>query len=203
MVTTTPLLDPMPAGTTGAPHGRCHATARSGSPCRQPAVAGATVCRFHGGSAPQVQRAAARRLAEADAAAVLKLADVEVTAIDDPLSKLAEVAAMAAAWMDHIAPKLDDLESWTGHNDAGTEHIRAMVALFERAMDRCAKLLADWVRLGFDERMVALHEHQTDLVERYVLAVVADLELTDVQRAAVPDAAVRHLSLLTGGQAAA
>ncbi len=32
-------------------------------PCRGPAIAGATICRIHGGSAPQVKRAAAMRLA--------------------------------------------------------------------------------------------------------------------------------------------
>jgi hypothetical protein len=77
------------------------------------------------------------------------------------------------------------------------------VVLYERATDRAAKLLADWVRLGFDERMVAMHERQADLVERFVLAVVADLDLTEDQEARVPDATVRHLHVLTGGQAAA
>jgi hypothetical protein len=35
---------------------RCNATRRDGEPCQAPAVKGATVCRRHGGAAPQVLR---------------------------------------------------------------------------------------------------------------------------------------------------
>lgn len=192
----TALVDPMPSSEAGAPHGRCHATARSGAPCRQPAVAGATVCRFHGGSAPQVRRAAARRLAEQEAAATL--AEVDVAPIANPLEALAEVAEETRAFMrfaaSHVAGLADDL---TDRNDAGTEHIRAIVALYERATDRCARLLADWVRLGFDERMVTMHERQAELVDRFVTAVLDDLGLSAEQQAAASDAKVRHLHVLT------
>lgn len=42
---------------------RCSAhSKRTGNPCTQPAIAGATVCRMHGGSAPQVKAAAKERL---------------------------------------------------------------------------------------------------------------------------------------------
>jgi len=44
----------------------CTAKAKStGKRCRNPTVPGATVCRIHGGSAPQVRAAAARRILEA------------------------------------------------------------------------------------------------------------------------------------------
>ena len=41
---------------------RCHATTRQGRQCCSPAIKGATVCRMHGGSAPQVRFAAIERL---------------------------------------------------------------------------------------------------------------------------------------------
>lgn len=41
---------------------RCKATNRQGQRCRQPHIAGGTVCRFHGGAAPQVIEAARVRL---------------------------------------------------------------------------------------------------------------------------------------------
>ena len=42
---------------------QCHATSKgSGNPCKRPAIAGATVCRVHGGAAPQVREAARLRL---------------------------------------------------------------------------------------------------------------------------------------------
>lgn len=156
---------------------RCTATNAAGARCAKAAILGGSVCRSHGGAAPQVKAQAARRLAEAGAARSLKLADVEVTPIEDPLSKLADVAAMAVAWMDHIAPKLDELHSWSATTEGGTEQVRALVALFERSMDRSQRFLADWVRLGFDERMVAMNERQASLVAEVLRAVLDDPEL--------------------------
>lgn len=43
---------------------QCKATIkRTGERCKNPAIPGGTVCRFHGGAAPQVQAKAAERLA--------------------------------------------------------------------------------------------------------------------------------------------
>jgi hypothetical protein len=181
--------------------GQCSAHTSSGKQCRRQAVKGATVCYVHGGAAPQVRAAAARRLAEREAAA--SLADVEVTPIGNPLEALAEVAEEARAFMGYAAAKVAELDRLDDVSPSThMEYLRPMVALYERATERTAKLLADWVRLGFDERMVAMHERQADLVERFVLAVVADLDLTEDQEAKVPDATVRHLALLTGQAAA-
>lgn len=54
--------EPIQRGLPG-PAPRCHATAKStGRPCSNPAIRGGTVCRLHGGSAPQVKFAAMERL---------------------------------------------------------------------------------------------------------------------------------------------
>lgn len=52
---------------------RCVAHRQDGEPCRAHAIHGGTVCRVHGGSAPQVKRKAAERLAEVRDAAITKL----------------------------------------------------------------------------------------------------------------------------------
>ncbi len=44
---------------------QCTATNRQGGRCKNPAIQGGNVCRFHGGKAPQVERAAGRRVLEA------------------------------------------------------------------------------------------------------------------------------------------
>lgn len=41
---------------------RCTATNRQGNRCGKPPIAGGTVCRMHGGAAPQVKQAALERL---------------------------------------------------------------------------------------------------------------------------------------------
>lgn len=57
--------------------GKCRATARStGKRCTRPAIPGGTVCRYHGGAAPQVQKKAALRLLELVDPAVATLARV-------------------------------------------------------------------------------------------------------------------------------
>lgn len=54
--------NPIQRGLPG-PAARCTAKAKStGRPCSNPAIRGGTVCRLHGGSAPQVKFAAMERL---------------------------------------------------------------------------------------------------------------------------------------------
>jgi len=55
---------------------QCIAHTKSGPRCRQPAIPGGTVCRFHGGAAPQVRSKAAIRLASLVDPAVAKLAKI-------------------------------------------------------------------------------------------------------------------------------
>ena len=51
--------DPMRAG-------RCSARSKqTREPCKQPAILGGSVCRYHGGAAPQVQKSARERIAAA------------------------------------------------------------------------------------------------------------------------------------------
>jgi len=52
----------------------CSATTRSGKPCRGAAINGGTVCRMHGGAAPQVRRKAAMRLLDLIDPAITTLA---------------------------------------------------------------------------------------------------------------------------------
>ena len=60
------MTDPSMTG----PINRCTAHRRNGDPCKNRAIRGTNVCRVHGGSAPQVKRAAfVRLLMESDPAA--------------------------------------------------------------------------------------------------------------------------------------
>lgn len=65
-------------------------SSKTGKPCGNPPMHGATVCRMHGGSAPQVRSAAERRLAKARAgesagelAELLEAYDTPTTLMDD------------------------------------------------------------------------------------------------------------------------
>jgi len=68
--------DPMAETDPMADADRCTATASStGERCKQPAIPGGNVCRFHGGSAEQVQKKAQERLDEMADAATKELQD--------------------------------------------------------------------------------------------------------------------------------
>ena len=157
----------------GQVHDRCKAHTRAGNPCRQPPMAGQRVCRMHGGLSPRGLAAGARRLARAEAAR--SLAEVEVAPIGDPLDALAQVAAEAVALKDHFANLVAELnktmsfETW-----GGDQKLDARVALYERALDRAHRFLADWVRLGFEDRKVQLDEIRTARVVAFVRGVLAD-----------------------------
>lgn len=150
---------------------RCSARRSNGQPCKNRPLIGATVCRVHGGSAPQVKAAAARRLAESKARRALD--DVGVREVDNPLHELRALTGEVVAWKDALANHVAALEDRYRYSDAkGAEQLRAEVALYERAMDRAAKLLETWARLGLDAMLAE-----------------ADLRVRDAQR----DALVRGL----------
>jgi len=102
---------------------KCKAHKKDGSPCKKNPIRGSTVCRSHGGSASQVKRAAAERLAaHADIlmAALLRLAtsaeseSVALSAIRDALDRAGFSAAhmvklaVVQPWEEFLAGIVDD-----------------------------------------------------------------------------------------------
>ncbi|MFH9478051.1 HGGxSTG domain-containing protein [Streptomyces anulatus] len=65
--------DPSPEGPIRR---RCKAHKKSGQQCKAAPISGGTVCRVHGGSAPQVKNKAAQRIAEAADPAAAKLVEM-------------------------------------------------------------------------------------------------------------------------------
>ncbi len=151
-------------------------SSRSGEPCRAFAVVGTTVCVSHGGAAPQVRKAAARRRQQrlAEERATRSLAAQGVQPLGDPLVAFRDLAGQAIALKDFAAAHVAELEGrLTGHDAKGTEQLREVVGLYERAMDRSGKFLADYVRLGIDERMARLTEAQAVVLVEVLDRVLA------------------------------
>lgn len=190
----------------GQAHTKCTAHTRAGNPCRQNPVTGMTVCRMHGGSSPQARKAAGRRLAQAEAHR--SIAEVGVTPIGDPLDALAQIAAEAVALKDHFADLVAELGKQMafvtgkigvdGEGNLGLEQkLDARVALYERALDRSHKFLADWVRLGFEERKAQLDDARALLVRTVLIGVLTELG-HEIETPATHDTLARWLPVLDG-----
>lgn len=63
----------------------CGRKTRAGTPCQKSPIKGATVCRLHGGAAPQVKRAAKLRLLELVDPAIATLARIMATSPNEAL----------------------------------------------------------------------------------------------------------------------
>lgn len=182
---------------------QCTATSkRSQERCKRAPVPGSTVCPVHGGSAPQVRRAAEQRLAvravEADAAAALA---AEGVALDgDPYALLealaAETLVLKSGWAARVAALGPNVRY---ESAAGSEQIRAEVVMYERFIGKATKLLEILVRLGLDERRVEVQERLADQFSRVINGVLGDLELSPEQAGRAPVLIARHLRLLGGG----
>jgi hypothetical protein len=164
---------------------KCKAHKTNGDPCPNYAMHGQMVCHSHGGKTPNGLAAGQRRLAEAKAATQLKdLADAPpLESIGDVYDWLLGVAGTAKAWSDILQGRVAQL------NKLGTEssefvgtQLRADVILFERALDRSAKIAESLVRLDLEGRKQALDERIAAQLVAVVKAILGDLELSDDQR---------------------
>lgn len=143
---------------------RCNGTTTNGR-CRKQPIKGATVCRTHGGSAPQVREKAQERQQQAAAAQVVRglwsgLDQAEP--VKDPVDALGRLAGALEQLVDEAGARVTQLQ-----HVAGGEHLtqlRAEVVLFERALGHLRQLLVDMARLGIASRAVEVQQAQADIV---------------------------------------
>lgn len=174
---------------------QCSATAKSTrKQCTRPAIPGGTVCRFHGGAAPQVRAKAEQRETEREIRE--EIARLDVDPVADPLTALAQLAGQVLAWKDALAEKVNELASLRyesyGEHSSG-EQLRAEVALWERALDRCNTVLGTMARLNIDERLAKVTERQAEIVANAVVATIADLGLPKETQREARSGVVRRL----------
>lgn len=102
---------------------RCRGTSRqSGERCKRAAIPGGMVCVMHGGASPAVRKAAERRQAEAQAAALVNgLWREDALPVTDPIGALAQLAGQMQGAVDVLGPMLraDDLDGPTAKAFAG------------------------------------------------------------------------------------
>ncbi len=140
-----------------------------GEPCKRPPIRGGRVCAFHGGRAPAVRAAASRRLAEQEATReVARLTDARgPLSLPDVYREMLNTAADAVAWQSILRERVGSLDDYSS-TAMGAEQVRADVVLFERAMDRTAKVLELVARLDLDARILNINQRDADILVNLV-----------------------------------
>ena len=193
------------------PKQRCTARNQSGGQCKNPPVAGTTVCRFHGGAAPQVREAGLRRIAMAEARQAAEtlglLIDISPEqALLDEVQRAAGMVAFYQARVEEVADGGNDQLVWghtkskMGGDDEGETWEAGPVVwlqLFNEERDRLVKVCAAALRAGIEERRVKLAEQQGILVAAVIRRILVRLNLTDIQQGLVATVVPEELRALT------
>ena len=134
------------------------------------------LCRFHVGRKAEVVHAEYFARRQADAI----FAQHGVAKLESPLLALRDLGAEVIAWKEACRAMLGSLDElrYGGHGGAG-EQLRAEVVLYERALERAAKILVDLTRLGVEERLSKMNVDQGKLVAEAIKWVLASLGLVD------------------------
>lgn len=166
-----------------------------GTRCPLRAMKGLKICGIHGGRASHVKAAGLRRVAveKLERQMTNSLARLDVASVDNPLAALSQLAGQVVAWQGALADKVNGLTDIRYQDAKGGEQLRAEVALYERAMDRCNTVLGTISRLNIDERMAVISEKQAERVIAAIDAVLDFLGVTGDQAVAAKRIAAQKL----------
>lgn len=168
---------------------QCTATNRQGTQCKLPAIPGGTVCRRHGGSAPNVKAAAERRLqlAEAQEACERLSVPIQVDPGEALLNELFRTAGLVYAYEAEVQ-KLALVE---GQHFVDVRHVsgiktgeakpHVLVELLFRERQHLTAVSVAALKAGIEERRVRIVEAQAQQLARVVTAICEDfgIDLTD------------------------
>lgn len=172
------------------PNGRRRCWGRSRkdntSQCRNTALRGQSVCRYHGGEAPQSLKKAAERTQEAalNEQANKLLVKLGADPCDNPLTALAERAGVELATWRSLAEEVNRLHGIDElrYTDAkGSEQIRSEAAMYERAATRLDALLTGIAKLNIDSRLVVIEEEKAKIFMDAVQAGLASIGVVGEQ----------------------
>lgn len=164
---------------------RCVGTVKAtGEQCRKSAIKGTTVCRSHGGAAPQVRRKAAQNVADEKVReAARRWVRPEEARQVTPRQGMMEEWARVTVVVDFLDELVSSLEydavgapELPGPgNKLGAEYLRAYVQWRDQEITRKIKLGEVLEKLGLSERELALaEEHARQLGAAMAQALTAE-----------------------------
>jgi hypothetical protein len=171
--------------------GRCGARLVSGGHCRRYPIKGAKRCEMHGSGTALARAKAAANVLQAKINGELQLRGWEPVA--DPVTHYAELAGEILAFKDLAREQVNVLDDWaltighfTSHEDgesafmAMAEQAKAVVAVYERALDRAERTLARMIGIGFTAHAHRLAEDRGGAFLGAMRAMLADPRVTVV-----------------------
>ena len=179
---------------------QCTAKNRRGEPCGRAPIKGATVCYVHGGRAPQVKAAAARRLAAQAAEQAVRT--LGLAADISPTEALLEEVRWTAGHVAWLRSRVQELEQHGGEPDplvwgvtrvkeGGDDYGTTSEAkpsiwyeLYARERTHLIKVCDAAIRAGVEERRVRLAEQQGDLLALAIRQILEAFGLGDDPRVA-------------------
>lgn len=203
---------------------KCVRIKQNGERCGNWPMHGGTLCAKHGGKAPQIKRAAERRLAVASAGRMVELSGVDMDPLDHLLDSLHRAATLMHVWGIMVAA-LDDASAGDGlrgalayelsadedtgrlivstseqllaFNASGLAQVHPFVVEYEHALERRAKLAKMCLDAGVSERQIRLVERLAEQLSTMFNRSMAAIEgLTAAQRAMAAAAYAREIGLL-------
>jgi hypothetical protein len=135
-------------------------------------------CKLHGGCMPNNRASAMNEQARQ------LLHRHDATPVADPLEALQRLAGRALALEETIGHLVNNLTSirYESGGESSSEQLRAEVAVLERAMDRCGRLLVDIAKLNIEERMAKVTEKQAKMAMDALAAALGDMGLSTEQQ---------------------
>jgi hypothetical protein len=149
-------------------------------------------CRLHGGNTRTQRTAARAEMVDSQARKVL--ATLDVSPVGDPFAALSRLAGQVLAWQEAISDIVNGLGDRVRYEGAaGSEQLRAEIALYERAMDRTGHVLGMIAKLNIEDRMARVTERQADALVSALEAALAAAGITGNAAHEARQAAARHL----------
>ena len=168
---------------------KCTAVSRrTGNPCRSYAVKGTTVCRKHGGSAPQIKKVAklnyARYIVQEKVRREVGALAVDVpieSRVTDPLIELQRLTTEAIHFKDVLGKMVNELKDIERITTDGNVQIRAAVQLYGEAMDRTAKFLNMAMKHDIAGKIVQIEAAKVSAISAAISRAIASAGLTSDQ----------------------
>ena len=157
----------------------CGAKTRKGRPCRGAAIRGSSRCRMHGGSAPQVRKAAARRIVEGKTIEAAKRYGVprQITAADALQGELNRTQG-------HV--------DWVSEQVAANPYDPGLLSVYQSERAHLARLSHQIISSRSDERRTVLAERSIDSLEVAMTGILRELG-ADPDSSYVRGVVARHL----------